>query len=112
MRSSAGYLSRISCSAVLLAVLAMPVQGAILSGTVTHRTGGSTRPEGVSAALVSVYNTSTRSKSVTRTNTFGLYAFRNLPAGSYVILVEKDGRRIYQGKVEVRAQETHFDIGL
>jgi hypothetical protein len=112
MTSFASYLFRTSCCAALLVMLAAPAAAADLSGTVTYKVPGMTRPAPLLAVLVSAYNPATARKSVTRTNEVGVYLFKSLPDGLYVIFVEKDGRRLYQGKVEVRDPATRFDIGL
>ena len=104
----------ISC-ALLVAVVAMvasPAWAANLDGVVTYRTGNMPRPQGLPGALVTVYHTTTGQRAITRSNNTGTYLLKDIPAGLYVIVVEKDGRRIYQGKVQVRDPETRFDIGL
>jgi hypothetical protein len=106
MKSFTSWLLRISGSAALAAILATTAQAESLGGTVTYGTTG------VPSAVVSAYETTTGRKAVTRTNSVGAYLFRNLPSGKYVVLVEKDGRRIYQGKVDVKEQATKFDIRL
>jgi hypothetical protein len=99
-------------AAIALGTLLTPLATAAdLSGFVTYKASGS-QPVALPSALVSVYQTSTGRKVVTRTNSEGMFVFKNLSAGMYVILVEKDGRRVYQGKVEIRDQDTRFDIGL
>ena len=99
-------------AAIALGTLLTPLATAAdLSGFVTYKASGS-QPVALPSALVSVYQTSTGRKVVTRTNSEGMFVFKNLSAGMYVILVEKDGRRVYQGKVETRDQDTRFDIGL
>ena len=96
----------------LAVMLAAPAAAASLGGTVTYKARGMTKPDGLASAIVSVYHTGTGRKAVTRTNGAGTYLFRSLPGGLYVILVEKDGKRVYQGKVDVRDQDARFDIGL
>jgi hypothetical protein len=96
---------------VLTVVFAGMSAAADLSGTVTYKTAGMARPEGLPSALVSVYETATQRKTVTRTNNLGAYLFRNLPGGSYLIVIEKDGRRVYQGKVVIPTNRP-FDIAL
>jgi hypothetical protein len=96
----------------VLALSAAQAAAANLDGTITYGARGTTRPDPLVSALVSVYSPSTRQKMVTRTNDLGRYLYKSLPGGVYVILVEKDGRRVYQGKVEVREPETRFDIQL
>jgi Carboxypeptidase regulatory-like domain len=106
MKSCANYLLRISGCIVLTAILAATAQAASLAGTVTYGTGG------VPSAVVNVYHTGTGRKAVTLTNSRGAYSFNNIPGGKYIVLVEKDGRRIYQGRVDVPEQATRFDIRL
>jgi hypothetical protein len=106
MKSFASYLFQISGCAALTSILAASAQAAGLEGTVTYGASG------IPAAQVSVYQTGTQRKSVTLTNSVGAYAFRNLPSGSYIILVEKDGRRIYQGRVAVPERVHQFNIRL
>ncbi len=112
MRSFASYLFRISCCAALVAILTVSAAAASLTGTVSYKTQGMTKPDTLPAVLVSVYNPTTHRKTVTRTNDLGVYLFNGLPSGLYVLFVEKDGKRIYQGKVEVRDTGTRFDIRL
>lgn len=112
MRSCASSLFRISCLAALGAVLTVSAEAASLSGAITYKAPGMTKPDALPSVLVSVYNPATHRKTVTRTNNLGVYFFNNLTNGIYVVFVEKDGRRIYQGKVEVRDAATRFDIGL
>ena len=112
-RGAEGRWSRTALAGMALAVmLAAPAAAASLGGTVTYKARGMTKPDGLASAIVSVYHTGTGRKAVTRTNGAGTYLFRSLPGGLYVILVEKDGKRVYQGKVEVRDQDARFDIGL
>jgi hypothetical protein len=96
----------------VLALSAAQAAAANLDGTITYGARGTARPDALVSALVSVYNPATRQKTVTRTNDLGRYLYKSLPGGVYVILVEKDGRRVYQGKVEVREPQTRFDIQL
>src|SRR5437899_2187713 len=92
----------------LVVTLAAPTAAANLGGTVTYKARGMTKPTVLPSVLVSVYHTVTGRKSVTRTNSAGAYLFQNLPSGAYVILVEKDGTRIYQGKIEVQEPAIRF----
>jgi hypothetical protein len=111
-RASAQLVKAIVLGTVLAVMFAGTVAAADLIGTVTTKTPKMTKPEALASASVSVEHTVTRRKTVTRTSSAGAYLFKNLPSGLYVILVEKDGRRMYQGKVEVSAKEKRFDIGL
>ena len=112
MRSSASCLFRTSCCVALLALGAAPVAAANLGGTVTYRAPGTSKASPLVSVLVTVYDPASRRKTVTRTNETGGYLFKNLPSGVFVILVERGGSRIYQGKVDVREPETRHDIGL
>ena len=96
---------------VLIVVFAGVLSAADFGGTVTYKTSGMARPEVLPSALVSVYHTATQRKTVTRTNNVGSYLFRNLPSGTYIIVIEKDGRRVYQGKVEIPTNRP-VDIAL
>lgn len=112
MRNSASCLFRTSCCVALLALGPAPVTAANLGGTITYRAPGTTKASPLASVLVTVYNPADRRKTVTRTNETGGYLFKNLPSGVFVILVERGGSRIYQGKVDVREPETRRDIGL
>jgi hypothetical protein len=37
---------------------------------------------------------------------------KNLAAGTYIVIVEKGGRRLYQGQVDIREPGSQFDIRL
>jgi hypothetical protein len=111
MRNFASWLFRISC-AVMLTLAATQAEAASLDGTITYIARGTTKSDPLASALVSIFNTDTRRKTVTRTNDLGKYLYKSLPSGVYVILVEKNGRRVYQGKVDVREPATRFDIQL
>lgn len=106
MKSLSNCLFRISGWAILTALLATTARSETLGGTVIYGTSA------VPSALVSLYETTSHRKVVTRTNSGGAFLFKELPAGSYVVLVEKDAKRIYQGKVDVRQDVTTFDIRL
>ena len=105
--ASSGFL-------LVAAVMSMagPAWAANLDGVVTYRTSDMPRPQGLAGALITVYHTATGGRTITRSNNVGMYLLKNIPEGLYVIVVEKDGRRIYQGKVQIRGAETRFDIGL
>jgi hypothetical protein len=83
-----------------------------LTGKVTSMSGVTAKPAPVGSVLVSVYQIETKRKTVTRTNNSGAYQFKNLAKGAYLIQVEKDGRQVYQGKVEVPDGDTTFDIKI
>jgi hypothetical protein len=63
-------------------------------------------------ATVTVYNAKTKAKAVTVSSDRGAYELRKLAAGSYIVLVEKNGRRLYQGRAEIREPSTQFNIRL
>lgn len=106
MKSFAHCRSQISSCVVAAVLLDSTAQAASLGGTVTSNAAG------VQSAVVSVYELATKRKSVSMTNGSGAYLFNNLPSGDYVVLIEKDGRRIYQGKVKVPEQAMRFDVPL
>ncbi len=98
---------RLTSGAIALAAwLALPSAAAGLEGKVTYRTSA------IPSAIVSVYQESSGRKAVTLSNSSGEYRFDNLPSGSYIVLVEKDGRRIYQGRTSVAGGLARFDIPL
>src|SRR5262245_15277460 len=99
MRSSRGYRLAISWHVLLVALLiatAVPAWGANLTGTVMYRTSDMPRSQALPSALVTVYHTATGRRAITRSNNAGVYVLKDIPAGLYVIVVEKDGRRVYQ----------------
>jgi hypothetical protein len=106
MKCFKSSLLRISGCVALLIILTAPVDAANLEGVVTYE--GSNVPY----VLVSLYKTDTDRRIVTRTNNDGRYLFDDIPNGLYIILVEKEGRRIYQGKVNVPENGIMFDIEL
>jgi hypothetical protein len=110
MKSFAKRALRISCCVAALGAFPMQASAADLDGVVSYKAAGTARP--LVAAVVSVFNAATQRKTITKTNDAGRYLLRALASGSYLILVEKDGRRVYQGKVEVREPQTRFDIQL
>lgn len=101
-----------SVAVVLSSFFAATACAAQLDGTITYRTAGMSAPAPLTSALVSVYRSQSSSTAITRTNGAGAYRFNNLAAGQYVVFVEKDGRRIYQGRVTVSDQNQRFDIQL
>lgn len=103
---------RISGVLALLLILVVPVAAANLNGTITYKPSGTAKDVPLGQAMVSVYNTSTRAKSVTLSSSQGVYQIRDLAAGSYIVIVEKSGRRVYQGRTEVREPATQFNVKL
>src|SRR3954465_11241731 len=67
-----------------------------LSGRVTVR-GAPLVTAGVTGNLIGEKGPT--SVVVTRTGTHGEYAFRALRNGTYILLVDMNGRRVYQGKI-------------
>jgi hypothetical protein len=112
MRNFAKRMLRISCCTALLGFLPMQAAAANLDGAVSYKAPGAAKPAPLVAVVISVFNSATQRKTITRTDDLGRYLFKSLASGAYLVLVEKDGRRIYQGKVEVREPATRFDIQL
>jgi hypothetical protein len=93
----------------LVAALACAAQAdaATLSGAVT----ANGRP--IDSAVVSIYVAAPGArKFVTITNASGAYRFTNVLNGLHIVIVEKDGRRIYQGSTNVQATDARFDVKL
>jgi hypothetical protein len=103
---------RISRLLMLAALLAFPAGAATLGGTITYKNPGMIKELPLEQATVTVYNTKTRAKAVTVSSDRGAYELRKLAAGSYIVLVEKNGRRLYQGRAEIREPSTQFNIRL
>jgi hypothetical protein len=97
---------------ILAAVLILPAPAANLGGTVTYKTAKMVKSVPLSEAMVSVYFAGTGAKAVTLSNEQGAYSLKNLAAGTYIVIVEKGGRRLYQGQVDIREPGSQFDIRL
>ena len=106
MKSCASCRLSTSACVALFALLALPAAAAGLQGKVTYQA------RALPSALVSVYQESNGSKSVTLSNSQGEYRFDKLQSGSYIVIVEKDGRRVYQGRTSVPENVARFDISL
>ena len=105
MINSRNWASTISAVAALGS--AAPVAAATLSGAI------SANGHAVESAVVSIYvETPGARKFVTITNASGTYRFTNVLNGVHIVIVEKDGRRIYQGSTNVRADVSRFDVTL
>jgi hypothetical protein len=105
MSNSRNWASAISVVAALASTA--PVAAATLSGTVTAN------GRAVDSAVVSVYvDAPGARKFVTITNASGAYRFTNVLNGAHIVIVEKDGRRIYQGSANVQANAVRFDVNL
>lgn len=50
--------------------------------------------------------------TITRTNPKGEYLLRGLRDGAYILLVDMNGRRIYQGKIDLAGPGVRKNIGL
>jgi uncharacterized secreted protein with C-terminal beta-propeller domain len=110
MQSSKNSQFRISRLLILATIVILPASAANLSGSITYKTTGQLLP--LAQAQVAVYNTETRAKDVTLSDDNGAYIITRLAAGTYIIIVEKNGRRLYQGRVDVHEPTTQFDIPL
>jgi predicted short-subunit dehydrogenase-like oxidoreductase (DUF2520 family) len=85
----------------------LPSAAATLSGVVMAN------GRAVESAVVSIYVDGPGSrKFVTITNRSGAYRFANVMNSRHIVIVEKDGRRIYQGAINVKTGEAQFDVKL
>ena len=50
--------------------------------------------------------------SVTRTGTKGEYALRGLRDGDYILFVDMNGRRVYQGRLALSGRNLVKNVGL
>jgi uncharacterized protein (DUF2141 family) len=114
MRKSKSSFTSIVGAVALASLVAWPVAAAELTGTFTYKTPAMSKPAGLSLASVSVFSTTgpKKIKAVTRTNVHGDFRFQRIPAGRYIIIVEKGGRRVYQGAVQVEEPVKRFDMQL
>ena len=112
MTSLKRFPFRISRLLIVAAILILPAPAANLGGTVTYKTAKMVKPAPLAEAMVSVYFTGTGAKAVTLSNAEGAYSLKNLAAGTYIVIVEKGGRRLYQGQVAIREPGSQFDIHL
>ena len=88
---------------------AMLVAAADLSGRVTVR-GAPLAGAVVTANLIGERGPA--SVSVSRTGPRGEYALRGLRNGNYILLVDMNGRRIYQGRIVVTSPTLIKNIEL
>ena len=114
MQNFRSWVFRTIASLVLILVLVAPAIAADLSGVLTYKTAAMDKPSAIASAMVSASNLARpqKLKVVTRTNLDGEFRFKDIPAGRYIIIVEKDGRRLYQGSVEVEEPAKRLDIQL
>jgi hypothetical protein len=108
MKSFSGWEFRVSGALALAFALATPAPAANLRGKITHQS----RP--VADALVRLYPTGSGRGEViaTRTSDSGRYVIGRIRPGTYVLLVEKNGRRVFQGRIEVRTDEATRNVEL
>ena len=90
-------------------LLAAVLAAADLSGRVTLR-GAPLAGAVVTANLIGARGPA--SVSVTRTGPRGQYALRNLRNGDYILLVDMNGRRIYQGRIALTGPTLAKNIEL
>ena len=106
-------LLRTTMIGTVVAIMAGGVaEAADLRGTITYRTSAATPPSAMANALVTFYQPDTKRTTVTRTNSVGGYSLKDLQSGLYVLFVEKDGRKVYQGKILIPVSGNIFDIAL
>ncbi len=108
MSNSRRWASATSAVAMLAALaMASPAAAATLSGAITAN------GHALESAVVSIYvNAPGARKFVTITNAAGVYRFTNVLNGPHIVIIEKDGRRIYQGMVNVQVSSARFDLAL
>ena len=92
-----------------LFLLAALAAAADLSGRITFR-GQPLAGAVVTANLIGA--TGGGSATITRTDARGQYLLRGLRDGKYVMLVDLNGRRIYQGEIAVSGATFEKDIAL
>jgi hypothetical protein len=112
MTSFGSYIYRISRVMILTAVLSVPAFATNVLGTITYKTAGMVNPAPLTDALITIYNTTSGARVITRSGAGGVFAFKGIAAGSYVVIVEKNGRRLYQGKVNAQEPQSRLDIRL
>ena len=91
-------------------LLATALAAADLSGRVTVR--GAPLVGAVVTANLLIAQKSTASVVVTRTGARGEYALRGLRNGDYILLVDMNGRRIYQGRIALTSPTLIKNIEL
>jgi Carboxypeptidase regulatory-like domain len=106
MKNSKSLVFISICGMLIAATLAV---AADLSGCVKVR-GAPVAGAVVTANLVSAR--SAASVAVTRTDPQGNYALRGLPNGDYILLVDIEGRRVYQGRIAVANSRITKNIDL
>ncbi len=80
-----------------------------LSGRVTFRG----KPLGAAVVTANLIGAKgSPSATITRTDSRGRYALRGLPNGDYILFVDVEGRRVFQGRVTLRASTLTKNIEL
>lgn len=92
-----------------LLLSSIPALAAELSGRVTVR-GKPLEGAVVTANLIGAKGPA--AVSVTRTDSRGEYALRDLRNGNYILLVDMSARRIYQGRIALTGPTYVKNIGL
>lgn len=92
-----------------LLLTGIPALAADLSGRVTVR-GKPLEGAVVTANLIGAKGPA--AVSVTRTDSRGEYALRDLRDGNYILLVDMSARRIYQGRIALTGPTNVKNIGL
>jgi Carboxypeptidase regulatory-like domain len=92
-----------------LLLIATLAAAADLSGRVTAR-GTPLAGAVVTADLIGPHGVA--SVTVTRTDARGQYVFRGLANGSYILLVDMNGRRLYQGRVTLNGGVQAWNVTL
>ena len=105
MKKSKKVLAFISA----LLVTAVPAISADLSGRVTVR-GKPLEGAVVTANLIGEKGPA--AVSITKTGPNGEYALRDLRNGNYILLVDMNARRIYQGRIALAGPPLVKNIGL
>ena len=98
------FISVLLCTALL-------ASAADLSGRVTFR-GAPLAGAVVTADLIDRQGKGPAAITVTRTGPGGEYALRGLRDGDYILLIQMNGRRIYQGRIVLNGQNLAKDIEL
>ena len=107
MRNSSNWALAASCTFASIVCAAPAATAATLTGTVFAN------GRAVDSAVVNIYVKAPGArKFVTITNVNGAYRFTNVLNGPHVLIVEKDGKRIYQGVTDVQQADAKFDIKL
>jgi hypothetical protein len=102
-------LKRVSWFASVFLLIAVVVHAATLSGEVTYQA----KP--VSGAVVTANLLGAKgpvSVSVARTDDRGGYTLNNLRNGKYILLVDVNGKRVYEGRLALTGSALVKNIAL